>query len=145
MAATAMPAAMRAARSITFGSSLNWRHVPPKAERPPVFRRPPIRMVSRRSTLLLAPVVGHVRDARDLAVLVHADVLVADRVVVLGQRVDHDLIDEAVALVVDADALVVDDLDGGLGSGLAGDRAEHAVEQRHVAPVGLGIAGIAHG
>jgi hypothetical protein len=60
------------------------------------------------------------RDARDLAILVHADVLVVDLGVVFVQRVDHHLVDHAVALVVDADALRVDDLDGRLGA----DRAD---------------------
>ena len=55
-------------------------------------------------------------DARDLAVLVHADVLVVNRVVVIRQRVDHDLLQHTVALVVDSDALRVDDLDSGLGA-----------------------------
>src|SRR5262245_10770308 len=66
--------------------------------------------------LLLAADVGHVRHARDLPVLVHADVLVADRVVVFRQRVDHDLVEHAVPLVIDADALVIDDFDRGLGA-----------------------------
>src|SRR6188474_2017432 len=66
--------------------------------------------------LFLAAVVGHVGHARDLAVLVHADVLVVDRVVVVRQRVDHHLRQHTVALVQDADALRVDDLDRRLGA-----------------------------
>src|SRR5438874_4933960 len=80
---------------------------------------------SLNGNLLLAADVRHVRDARDLAVLVHADVLVVDRVVVFRQRVDHHLVHHAVPLVIDADALRVDDLNGGFGARLAGDGAEH--------------------
>src|SRR6185436_18019892 len=96
--------------------------------------RPASRPVVTR-TLFLAADIGHMGDARDLAVLVHADVLVVDRVVVVRQRVDHDLLQDTIALVVDADALRVDDLDRGLGALLALYRPIHAVEQRHVAPV----------
>ena len=45
------------------------------------------------------------RDSRDLAILVQADVLVIDRVVVFRQCVDHNLVHRAVLLVRDPDAL----------------------------------------
>ena len=45
------------------------------------------------------------RHARDLPVLVHADVLVVDLAVVGRQRIDHHLVHHAVPLVVDAGAL----------------------------------------
>src|SRR6185295_9696684 len=102
------------------------------------------RVPLKGASLLLAADVGHVGDARDLPVLVHADVLVVDRVVVVGQRIDHDLLQHAVALVVNADTLRIDDLDGSLGALLTLDRPVDAVEQRHVAPVLRRIAGIAH-
>ena len=57
---------------------------------------------------------------------------------------DHDLLQDAIALVVDADAPRVNDFDRGLGALLALDGPVHAVEQRHVAPVLRPIAGIAH-
>src|SRR5262249_40513532 len=103
------------------------------------------RVVLLSGKLLLATDVGHVRDARDLAVLIHADVLVVDRVVVFRQRVDHHLIHYAVTLVIDADALRVDDLNGGFVARLTGDGAEHTIEQRYVAPVAGRIARVADG
>ena len=56
-----------------------WPSVRPrKLERQPVTRRPYARKTIRQALLLLTADVGHVRDARDLAILVHADVLVFD-------------------------------------------------------------------
>ena len=78
-------------------------------------------------------------DPGDLAIRVHANVFIVDRIAIFRERVDDDLADKPVALVVDPGALFVDELDRGFDVLLTLDRAKHAIEQRHVAPLG-GVA-----
>jgi len=79
-----------------------------------VGSNPTLSATPARLGLLRPAQILHVGHTGHLAGLVHAHVVVVDGVVVGRQRVDDHLIDDPIALVVDAEALVVDDLDGRL-------------------------------
>jgi hypothetical protein len=78
--------------------------------------------------MLFNAAIHRVSDAGDLTVLVQSDVLIIDLLAVIRKGIDDDLVHLAVSFILNPGGVLVHEFDRRLGTLLAGNGSELAVE-----------------